>query len=190
MDFEVFRFTLSTELDMLLRIAFAFVVGGIIGFERRRAARPAGIGTMALVAMGSSAFTVVSIFGFTGEENQFRDPARVAAQVATGVGFIGAGTMIRSGGVVRGLTTAAGIWMSAALGVAAGAGMYVFALGGAMLATAVLLGLPRRVEADENGDEAEWVVAGRLKDAYQASTVQPPREERFTARRSGQVEST
>ncbi|MBC8453056.1 MAG: MgtC/SapB family protein, partial [Chloroflexi bacterium] len=134
MDIEVFRFDASTEVEMLLRIAFASIVGGIIGFERRRAARPAGIRTLALVAMGAAAFTVVSIFGFAGEageEGQFRDPARIAAQVATGVGFIGAGTMIRSGGVVRGLTTAAGIWMSAALGVAAGAGMYVFAIGGA-----------------------------------------------------------
>lgn len=146
MDIEVFRFDISTELEMLARIAFAAIVGGIIGFERRRAARPAGIRTLALVAMGSSAFTVVSIFGFTGQEGQLRDPARIAAQVATGVGFIGAGTMIRSGGVVRGLTTAAGIWMSAALGVAAGAGMYIFALGGALIATAILGLLPRAVE--------------------------------------------
>ena len=146
MDIEVFRFDVSTELEMIARIAFAAIVGGIIGFERRRAARPAGIRTLALVAMGSSAFTVVSIFGFTGQEGQLRDPARIAAQVATGVGFIGAGTMIRSGGVVRGLTTAAGIWMSAALGVAAGAGMYIFALGGALIATAILGLLPRAVE--------------------------------------------
>lgn len=153
MDFEVFRFTLSTELEMLLRIATAAIVGGIIGFERRRAARPAGIRTLALVAMGASAFTVVSIFGFNVEENQFRDPARVAAQVATGVGFIGAGTMIRSGGVVRRLTTAAGIWMSAALGVATGAGMYIFAFGGAVVATAILFGLPRRVETESEIDD-------------------------------------
>ncbi len=116
---------------MLARIAFAALVGGIIGFERRRAVRPAGIRTLALVAMGAAAFTVVSIFGFKDDTNgvqQLRDPARIAAQVATGVGFIGAGTMIRFGEVVRGLTTAAGIWMSAALGVAAGAGMYIFAI--------------------------------------------------------------
>jgi putative Mg2+ transporter-C (MgtC) family protein len=152
MDIEFFRFSGSTEIEMLIRIAFAGIVGGIIGFERRRADRPAGIRTMSLVAMGAAAFTVVSIFGFKGEEGQLRDPARIAAQVATGVGFIGAGTMIRSGGVVRGLTTAAGIWMSAALGVAAGAGMYVFAFGGAVLATAILLGLPRKPEAEEEND--------------------------------------
>lgn len=137
---------------MLLRIVVAAIVGGIIGFERRRSAHAAGIRTLALVAMGAAAFTVVSIFGFTDGDNQFRDPARVAAQVATGVGFIGAGTMIRSGEMVRGLTTAAGIWMAAGLGVAAGTGMYVFALGGAILATAILYGLPRRAE---NGSEQD-----------------------------------
>lgn len=155
MDIEVFRFDVSTELEMIARIAFAAIVGGIIGFERRRAARPAGIRTLSLVAMGSSAFTVVSIFGFTGQEGQLRDPARIAAQVATGVGFIGAGTMIRSGGVVRGLTTAAGIWMSAALGVAAGAGMYIFALGGALIATAILGLLPRSVELQDEANTKE-----------------------------------
>ncbi len=136
-------------------MAIGAIVGGIIGFERRRAGRPAGIRTMALVAMGAAAFTVVSIFGFEGEEGQLRDPARVAAQVATGVGFIGAGTMIRSGKMVRGLTTAASLWLSAALGVAAGAGMYVFAIGGAFIALAILAGLPRRVESDELDEFSE-----------------------------------
>jgi putative Mg2+ transporter-C (MgtC) family protein len=153
-DIEIFRFSLSTEIEMLIRIAFAALVGAIIGFERRHAARPAGIRTMSLVAMGAGAFTVVSIFGFADSEGQFRDPARLAAQVATGVGFIGAGTMIRSGGVVRGLTTASGIWMSAALGVAAGAGLFVMALGGALIATAILFALPRRPDslADDDDD--------------------------------------
>ncbi|MDA1280024.1 MAG: MgtC/SapB family protein [Chloroflexi bacterium] len=154
MDIDLFRFTLSTEVEMLFRIAFAALVGGVIGFERRRAARPAGIRTLALVSMGAAAFTVVSIFGFADGDGQFRDPARIAAQVATGVGFIGAGTMVRSGATVRGLTTAAGIWMSAALGVAAGAGMYVFALGGAAIAVAILLLLPRRIDSEEKGDAA------------------------------------
>ncbi len=154
MEIEVFKFDASTEVEMLLRIAFAAIVGGIIGFERRRAARPAGIRTLALVAMGAAAFTVVSIFGFEGEEGQMRDPARIAAQVATGVGFIGAGTMIRSGGVVRGLTTASGIWMAAALGVAAGTGMYIFSFGGAVLAVAILFLLPRKADEDDNDDDS------------------------------------
>lgn len=154
MDIDLFRFSLETELEMLARILFAAVVGAIIGIERRHAARPAGIRTMALVAMGAAVFTVVSIFGFTADGQQFRDPARLAAQVATGVGFIGAGTMIRSGGVVRGLTTASGIWMSAALGVAAGAGMFVVALGGALIAIVILYSLPRRpdTETDDAGE--------------------------------------
>lgn len=154
MDIDVFRFPLSTEIEMLARIAVAAGVGGIIGFERRHAARPAGIRTMALVAMGAAVFTVVSISGFGDGVGQYRDPARLAAQVATGVGFIGAGTMIRSGAVVRGLTTASGIWVAAALGVAAGTGMYVLAVGGAIIATAILFALPRRPEtsSDEGGD--------------------------------------
>jgi putative Mg2+ transporter-C (MgtC) family protein len=155
MNIDIFRFDASTEVEMLLRILIAALVGGIIGFERRRAARPAGIRTLALVAMGAGAFTVVSIFGFAGEEGQMRDPARIAAQVATGVGFIGAGTMIRSGGVVRGLTTAAGIWMSAALGVAAGAGMFIFAIGGALIATMILSWLPRNPDSIEEFPKAE-----------------------------------
>jgi putative Mg2+ transporter-C (MgtC) family protein len=144
MDTDFFRFSFETELELLARILFAAMVGSIIGIERRHAARPAGIRTMALVAMGAAVFTVVSIFGFTTEGQQFHDPARLAAQVATGVGFIGAGTMIRSGGVVRGLTTASGIWMSAALGVAAGAGMFVVALGGALISIVILYSLPHR----------------------------------------------
>ncbi len=155
MDIEIFQFSFWTEIEMLARLAFAALVGGIIGFERRQAARPAGIRTMALVAMGAAGFTIVGIYGFSGDGNQFRDPARVAAQVATGVGFIGAGTMIRSGGVVRGLTTAAGIWIAAALGVAAGSGMYVIAFGGAVISTGILYALPRRPDtlADDDGGE-------------------------------------
>ena len=98
------------------------------------------------MSLGAAAFTVVSIYGFASEENQFRDPARVAAQVATGVGFIGAGTIFRSGDAVRGLTTATGIWVAAALGVATGAGMYAFAAGGAVITISVLYFLPRRTD--------------------------------------------
>ena len=132
---------------MLARLALAALVGGIIGIERRHPDRPAGVRTLALTAMGAAAFTLVSIHGF-GDESPTRDPARVAAQVATGVGFIGAGTIIRYGGSVRGLTTATAIWLAASLGMAAGAGMYVLSLGGAVLAAAVLYLLPRRPGED------------------------------------------
>ncbi len=144
MDVDIFRFSASTELEIIARLTVAAVVGGIIGYERRHAARPAGIRTLSLVALGAAAFTMVGAFGFGDSDGQFRDPARVAAQVATGVGFIGAGTMIRSGGIVRGLTTATGIWVAAALGMAAGAGMYILAVFGAVLSVAILLAFPRR----------------------------------------------
>ena len=117
---------------MLLRISLAALVGGMIGYERRRSSAPAGIRTL------------------TGEF--VRDPARIAAQVATGIGFIGAGTIIRSGTSVRGLTTATGIWVAAALGMAAGSGLYVLAVGGALLAMVILAFFPRK-PVHGNGDD-------------------------------------
>ncbi len=129
---------------MLARVVAAGAVGALVGWERRRALHPAGLRTLTLVAVGAAVFTLVSIFGF-----EDSDDARVAAQVATGVGFIGAGAIVSSGFAVRGLTTAAAIWSAAALGVAAGAGMYVLAVGGAVLVVAVLHLLP---QAPEQGD--------------------------------------
>jgi putative Mg2+ transporter-C (MgtC) family protein len=144
---------------MLARLAVAGAAGGVVGLERsRRGDRPAGFRTLALVAMGAAAFMLVSIAGFSGLDAA-ADPARVGAQVATGVAFIGAGVVVRSGRRgVRGLTTAAAIWMSAAIGLAAGAGMYVFALGGAAL-TAALLALPRANGLDDprSRDEGDAV---------------------------------
>ena len=106
---------------------------------------------MSLVSVGACGFTLVSIYAFEGFGTGW-DPARVAAQVATGVGFIGAGAMMRSGSVVRGLTTATGIWVAAALGMAAGAGMYVLAIAGAILAVGMMAFLPRRPDIDDNGE--------------------------------------
>jgi putative Mg2+ transporter-C (MgtC) family protein len=140
----VFRFSLETELTMLGRFAAAVVVGAVIGLERGLGPHPAGLRTLTMVSMGSAAFTLASIYGFLGEGT---DTSRVAAQVATGVGFIGAGAIVSSGFQVRGLTTAAAIWMAAALGVAAGAGMYVLAISAALLAAIVLRFLPH----GENG---------------------------------------
>ncbi len=117
MELELFRFSLEEELTIVARLLVAALVGGIIGVERRHADRPAGLRTLALVAMGAAAFTLVSTLGFTEGETP-GDPARVAAQVATGVGFIGAGTIIRYGASVRGLTTASAIWVAASLGMA------------------------------------------------------------------------
>ena len=154
-EFEIFPFTAREEGEMLLRVALAALAGGLIGFERRRSAAPAGIRTLALVSMGSGTFTVISIFAFSTIDGEFvRDPARIAAQVATGIGFIGAGTIIRSGTSVQGLTTATGIWVAAALGMAAGSGLYVLTIGGTALAMIILAFFPRKpVNRDDDEDD-------------------------------------
>ncbi|MBI3977071.1 MAG: MgtC/SapB family protein [Chloroflexi bacterium] len=117
---------------MALRLLVAAVLGAAVGLERERRRRPAGVRTFMLVALGSALFTVVSIFGFGGP---ITDPSRVAAQIVTGIGFIGAGVVFRSGTSVFGLTTAASIWAVAAIGMASGVGLY----GLAIIATALVL---------------------------------------------------
>jgi putative Mg2+ transporter-C (MgtC) family protein len=115
--------------DALLRLTVACGLGGAVGFERELRDREAGIRTHLLVSLGSALFTLVSAYGFheflTGGGNIVRaDPSRIAAQIVTGIGFLGAGAIIREGLSVRGLTTAATLWVVAAVGMACGAGYY------------------------------------------------------------------
>ena len=115
--------------DAFLRLTLACALGGVIGFERELRDREAGIRTHLLVSLGSALFTVVSAYGFheflTNGGNIVRaDPSRIAAQIVTGIGFLGAGAIIREGLSVRGLTTAATLWVVAAIGMACGAGYY------------------------------------------------------------------
>jgi putative Mg2+ transporter-C (MgtC) family protein len=112
------------DLEMIGRILLAFALGALLGWERERAGRPAGLRTFMMVTAGSAAFTIVSIWGFRAE-GAVGDPARVAAQIVTGIGFLGAGTIWRTPSTVRGLTTAATIWFAAAVGMMAGVGMYL-----------------------------------------------------------------
>lgn len=105
------------------RVLIAAVLGTILGFERQRSNKDAGIRTYALVASGSALFTVLSIEGF-----QAADTSRVAAQIVTGIGFLGAGLIFRRGANVQGLTTAAGLWSVAAIGMAAGTGLWGLAI--------------------------------------------------------------
>jgi putative Mg2+ transporter-C (MgtC) family protein len=114
------------DLEMTVRILLAFTLGALLGWERERAGRPAGLRTFMMVTAGSAAYTIVSIWGFL-DEGTVRDPARVAAQIVTGIGFLGAGTIWRTPSTVRGLTTAATIWFAAGVGMMAGAGMYLVA---------------------------------------------------------------
>ena len=109
---------------MLVRLVVAVVLGGIIGYEREQAAKPAGVRTHGMVCLGAALFTVISLSGF-GETG---DPARVAAQIVSGIGFLGAGLILRQRGNVLGLTTAASLWVTAAIGVAIGVGMMAMAL--------------------------------------------------------------
>lgn len=126
-------------LELLARLGVAAGVAAAIGMEREWRNRPAGATTHTLVGIGAAAFTIAGAYGFQGEGANF-DPSRVAAQVATGIGFVGAGAILRTRGSVRGLTTAATLWVVAALGVGAGAGLLVeAAVGGAFVLLATLL---------------------------------------------------
>ena len=111
---------MTIEWNLILRLFVAGLLGGLIGLEREFRAKEAGVRTHFIVALGSSLFMIISQFAFTG---QF-DHARVAAQVVSGIGFIGAGVIIFQKNVVRGITTAAGLWVAAAIGLACGSGMY------------------------------------------------------------------
>jgi putative Mg2+ transporter-C (MgtC) family protein len=121
-------------LDIFVRLAIAALLGASTGLEREYRHKPAGLRTNILIALGSALFALVSIqFAGSGGSSD-----RVAAQIVTGVGFLGAGAIMRSGAQVRGLTTAASIWVNAGIGMAAGAGLFVVAIGGAVFTLAVL----------------------------------------------------
>jgi putative Mg2+ transporter-C (MgtC) family protein len=125
-----------TDLDVLralLKLTLAVVFGGLVGWQREARDRPAGLRTHVLVCVGSAVYTLASL-SFSGPTS---DPGRVAAQVATGMGFLGAGTIIRHGNVVRGLTTAASLWAVAAIGICVAIGGEGYWIAG--LATAVVL---------------------------------------------------
>ena len=128
-------------MDFALRLVVAGILGVLIGLEREYRAKEAGYRTHFLVAVGSALLMIVSQHGFDdmlGKEGVGLDPSRIAAQIVTGIGFIGAGTIILNRQIVRGLTTAAGIWATAGIGMCAGAGMYALAISATVL---TLIGL-------------------------------------------------
>ena len=120
---------MNIEWNFILRILIAGLLGGLIGFEREVRAKEAGLRTHFIVALGSAMFMIISQYAFAGRF----DSARVAAQVVSGIGFIGAGVIIFQKNVVRGVTTAAGLWVAAAIGLASGAGMYDIAVAATIL---------------------------------------------------------
>jgi putative Mg2+ transporter-C (MgtC) family protein len=116
----------------ILSLVMATVLAGLIGYEREYHGHSAGLRTHILVALGSSLIMLLSIYGF-GDFNLNRDPARLAAQVITGVGFIGAGTIIQNGFDIKGLTTATTLWLAMAIGLASGAGQFILSTSGALV---------------------------------------------------------
>ncbi|HXI46553.1 MAG TPA: MgtC/SapB family protein [Candidatus Acidoferrales bacterium] len=120
----------AIQLDFAARLVVAAALGALVGAEREYHGHPAGIRTHMLVALGSGMFTVLSVHGFGQGTGTGIDPTRIAAQIVSGIGFLGAGAILKDGVVIRGLTTAASLWATAAVGLAAGAGEYVIALVG------------------------------------------------------------
>lgn len=136
-----------TSWELLLRIMAAAVLGGLIGLEREMGDQPAGFRTHLLVSLGSALFTLVGAYGVApllGHDVATRfDPTRVAAQIVTGIGFLGAGAILRQGLTVRGLTTAAALWVTAAIGMAVGLGYWAGAAFSALVTILSLYGLKR-----------------------------------------------
>lgn len=123
----------ALQLELLGRLLLAAVLGGVVGFEREVSGKPAGLRTNMLICVGSALFTELSVeitqFGKGTGPGPRPDPGRIAAQIVTGIGFLGAGTILRSNGRISGLTTAATVWVVAAVGVAVGARSYAAAVG-------------------------------------------------------------
>lgn len=155
-DTPVVVFRMNDELVMLARLGVAAACGILLGLERRRKPQhPTGIRTMAVITSGAAVFMLVSKFGFNGEA----DSSRIAAQVVSGVGFLGAGIMFLNRNRVRNLTTASTIWLAAGVGLAAGAGLFVLAGAATLGSVAVLYLIPARnrdvTDSNESDDEPD-----------------------------------
>ena len=139
-----------SNVEMLLRLLTAAALGSLIGFERERLLWAAGIRTHMLVCVGSCLIMIVSQYGFSSiltEKNVVLDPSRIAAQVVSGIGFLGAGAILARGEIVKGLTTAASIWTVAAVGLAVGGGLYLAASSSTVIILIILAGIKPLEEA-------------------------------------------
>lgn len=140
-------------LSTVFKLTLSMLLGAMVGYERKRRGQSAGVRTFSLIAMGATLAMILSIYvpqEYLGLKNG--DPGRIAAQVVTGIGFLGAGAIIQMKGSVRGLTTAAGIWMIAAIGMAVGVGMYVTAI----IATLLILFILVQLEKFEHRISLGW----------------------------------
>ena len=124
---------IDVNVESLIRLFISVVLGGLIGFEREKKVKPAGLRTNMLVCLGSCLFTLVSITNFS------VDPARVAAGIVTGIGFLGAGSIIATGGQIIGITTAATLWVVAGIGLVVGLGEYIIAIVSTIMVYLILI---------------------------------------------------
>ena len=131
------------DFELIFQLVLAAVIGLILGIEREVIGKPAGMRTYALVTLGATVFTIISKHGFADVAGGAFDPSRIAAQIVTGIGFLGAGVIIFRGTKVEGLTTASGLWVSAAIGMAIGASMYSIGIAAAIIAFIVMVVMRR-----------------------------------------------
>lgn len=129
---------LGFDWNNILQIVVAALLGGLIGLEREARGREAGFRTNMLIAIGACLFTIISIDGFPLQDSSARDTSRVAAQIVSGVGFLGAGALFQTRNHVKGMTTAATIWLVAAIGMTVGVGAYALAIFTSVLTFVVL----------------------------------------------------
>lgn len=174
--------TLS-QPETVLRMALALALGALVGAERQRGDHAAGMRTHALVCLGSTLFMLVSAYAFpelTQASGGRVDPTRIAAQVVSGIGFLGAGMIFTQRNVIRGLTTAAGLWVVAAIGLGIGAGLYLVAVGGTILML-VVLAILKPLEAHLFNHKSRIVIrvaphagqVGTIREALQANGIRP-----------------
>lgn len=147
------------QLEYFIRILLAGICGSVIGLERRKRFKDAGIRTHLILAIGCAVIMIVSKYAFA--DTLDYDSARVASNIITGVGFLGAGVIFVKSGSVRGLTTAAGIWTTAAIGMAIGAGFYLLGIGVTILLVVIQLLLYRLVPALESIEVAELLIKAK-----------------------------
>ena len=151
METAISHLTNIINIEFFIRIAIAVIFGFSIGLERELTNKYAGLRTHILVCLGACVFTLISIYGFptfapgdnviVDQATGIRDTSRVAAQIVTGIGFIGAGTVLRNGPIILGLTTAATLWIAASIGMACGAGMFDIAFAGTVLSILTLVSI-------------------------------------------------
>ncbi|MDE6310635.1 MAG: MgtC/SapB family protein [Muribaculaceae bacterium] len=154
-------------LNSVFKLCLSMLLGALVGYERKRKGQAAGVRTFSLIAMGATLAMILSIYvpqEYMGLKNG--DPGRIAAQVITGIGFLGAGAIIQMKGSIRGLTTAAGIWMIAAIGLTVGVGMYLISIIATALILFILVELERMEQHVSKGSESR-IIRLRLEGIVQ-----------------------